>query len=121
MAYDYKEAIKEDIRQYINDEIELSEYTADELKEKLEDTLWVSDGVTGNASGSYTFNSWKAKEYVESGGLDIIREMALEGWFDKETLWERFTNEEYEYLDVSIRCYLLNGAIDEVVDELMEE
>ena len=31
---------------------------------------------------------------------------------------EKFLDEDWEYFDVSIRCYLLGQAISEVLDEL---
>lgn len=34
--------------------------SVDELREALNDELWVCDHVTGNASGSYTFSTWQA-------------------------------------------------------------
>ena len=53
--YDYRKAVKEDVLQYIKDEINLEEFDSlEELEEKLNDELWTEDSVTGNASGSYT-------------------------------------------------------------------
>ena len=34
---------------------------------------------------------------------------------------KRFLNEDWEYLDVTIRCYLLGQAINKALDELLEE
>lgn len=59
--YNYIEAMKEDIKEYIKNEVTLSDYSdRDELEKHLNDTLWTEDSVTGNASGSYTFNTYKA-------------------------------------------------------------
>lgn len=115
--YNYREAIKSDIREYIKDNVNTNEFTPDELQEYLEEQLWVNDSVTGNASGSYTFNRWEAREYVQDN-MEIVNEMVEAGWLDKESLCDKFLNEEWEYIDVSIRCYLLGEAISEVVDEL---
>lgn len=62
--YDYLEAIKADVKDAISDNYDLNEYRGDRegLEEKLNDDLWTNDSVTGNASGSYTFNSYTAKE-----------------------------------------------------------
>ena len=58
MAYDYREAVKNDVLDYINSEIDFEEFdTLEELEEHLNEVLFVHDSVTGNASGSYTFNS----------------------------------------------------------------
>lgn len=62
MAYDYYANVKDDVLSYINDEIRPGEYwDRDELESHLNDTLCADDSVTGNCSGSYTFNSAKAK------------------------------------------------------------
>lgn len=123
--YNYQAAMKEDVLEYISEN-----YTQEELLEKLKDKdnfyedlnndLWVYDGVTGNASGSYTFNTWKAKEYVESN-LDILREAIEEFCVEPKTFMEKFLNEEWEHFDVTIRCYLLGGIVSEALEELEEE
>ena len=62
--YNYLEAVTDDVREYIRDEIDLSEWKGDRdgLEEKLNDDLWTADSVTGNASGSYYCNAWRAEE-----------------------------------------------------------
>lgn len=61
--YNYLEAVKEDVKEYIEENIDLSEFgDIEELKEKLNEDLWINDSVTGNASGSYTYNRAKAKK-----------------------------------------------------------
>lgn len=55
--YNYFKEESQDIRNYINEEINFSEFEGlEELEQYLNDTLWTEDSVTGNASGSYTFN-----------------------------------------------------------------
>lgn len=116
--YNYLESIKEDVKEYIENEITLSDYEdREELENALNDDLWIDDSVTGNGSGSYTFNSYKAKEYLE-GNEDLVREMCNEFCVDAQTIADKFLNEDYEYFDVSIRCYLLGQAINEVLDEM---
>lgn len=118
MSYNYMDAMVEDIKDYIEDEVELSDYTdLEDFRDKLNDDLWVDDGVTGNASGSYTFNSWKAKEYVIDN-MDLVAEMADEFGVDNATLGEKFREGAWEYFDVSIRCYLLGQAIEQALEEL---
>ena len=122
--YNYYEAMKEDILEYISEN-----YTQEECLEKLQDKdtfyeelnddLWVCDSVTGNASGSYTFNTYKAKEYVEDN-LDILKEALSEFGVEHETFFEKFMGEEWEYFDVTIRCYLLGAAISEALSDLEE-
>ena len=88
-----------------------------DLKEELNDKLFVDDGVTGNASGSYTFNSYEAKEYVLSGGSQILKDAVDEGYLTAENFANYFSEEDWESLDVICRCYVLSAAIDEAVDE----
>lgn len=119
--YNYLEAMKEDIvdvfSDYYNEE-DLKEFNdLDELKEDLYDKLWIDDSVTGNASGSYTFNSYQAKENVMDN-MDLCKEALEEFCVDAETIGEKFLNEDWEYLDVTIRCYLLSQAIEEAIGEL---
>ena len=98
MMYNYSEAIKDDIRNYLDndfdwDTVRENEMDADELKEQLNDDLWIDDSVTGNASGSYTFNSYKAGEYVKEN-IDLCREMVNEFCIDADTVAEKFLNED---------------------------
>lgn len=123
--YNYYVSMKEDIQEYIKEN-----YTKEELNEKLEDVeafqeelnddLWITDSVTGNASGSYTFNRWTAREYVIEN-LDILKDALEEFGTAAETIGNNFLDEEWEYFDVTIRCYILSGVISEVLEELEEE
>lgn len=114
--YNYIAAITEDIKEYIKNEILLSDYSdRDELEEYLNDTLWTEDSVTGNASGSYTFNTYKAEEYI-CHNLDLLAE-AVQEFGCTENVLENGA----EWCDVTIRCYLLGQAIAEVLDDMEEE
>ena len=115
--YNYLEAVKEDVREYIREEISLGEYAGrrDELEEHLNDTLWVEDSVTGNASGSYYCNTWKAAEAL-CHNWDLLEEAMREFCCEDENVIEKGE----EWCDVTIRCYLLGQAISEVLDELEE-
>lgn len=113
--YNYIEAMKEDIRNYINNDLE--EELADDLddaEEQLYDLLWIEDGVTGNGSGSYTFNRAEAREYV-TDNMDILEEALREFCVAADTIASRFCADDWEYFDVTIRCYLLGTAISEVL------
>lgn len=121
MFYDYLEAVKDDVKEYIRNEVNVGDYSdRDEMGERLYDTLFCEDSVTGNASGSYTFNRYKAKEYIESDpeAYTYIRELVGEYGMDAETVADKFLNEDWEYWDVSIRCYLLYQAVDKALEEL---
>ena len=123
--YNYYLAMNDDIRDYIREN-----YTEEEIRENLEnrstweeelnDDLWTEDSVTGNASGSYTFNRCKAEEYVTDNN-DLLREALREFCVDAETIAEKFLDEEWEYFDVTIRCYILGSVLYEVLDEIEAE
>ena len=116
--YNYLEAMKSDIKDYIKNEVNTSNYSdREELENDLNDILWNEDSVTGNASGSYTFNRADAKEYV-ADNMDLLAEACKEFCVDNETVCEKFFAEDWEYFDVTIRCYLLSQAISEVLDEI---
>lgn len=124
MNYNYLENMKEDIKEYILNDSELSIddliYNRSELEEKLNDDLWAYDGVTGNASGSYTFYRYKAREYVLDN-MDLLEKMCNEFCVDAETIGKKFLDGAWEWMDVSIRCYLLGQAISEVLDDIENE
>ena len=114
MRYDYNEAIREDVKEYIKNEIDLEEWRGnrDGLEEKLNHLLWMVDSVTGNASGSYTFNTYEAEENI-CHNLDLLAEACEEFGVSMDVL-----KDGAEACDVTIRCYLLSGAISDVLDEL---
>lgn len=112
--YDYRAEMIEDIKAYI-EENDINPYEVDQ--DDLNDDLWIADSVTGNASGSYTFNSFKAKEYV-TDNMDLVLDMTSEFGIEAETIAEHFLNEDWEWFDVSIRCYLLGECISEALEEL---
>lgn len=131
MKYNYKKEMRERIVDYIqmnylgklieinnsDDESEKKD-RIDTLYETLYDELWVEDYVTGNGSGSYTFNRSKAREYV----LDNM-ELAVEAYDEFgeiNELTKDMKNEDWERIDVTIRCYLLSGCITDAIEEGME-
>lgn len=126
--YDYERAVREDVREWINEhEAELSEKfadgngvwltedNADEVREYLYDRLFVCDAVTGNESGSYTFNAWRAEEYL-CHNMELLGEALEEFCCDASYILKNGV----EACDVTIRCYLLGGAISEVIDEMID-
>ena len=117
--YNYMEAMKQDIKTYLEDEFEYrySEMDHDELEQELYDDLLINDSVTGNASGSYTFCRATSKEYVIDN-MEICKEAIDEFCVDSNTVADKFLSEDWEYFDVTIRCYLLGQAIAEVLEEV---
>ena len=76
--------------------------------------------MTGNGSGSYTFNRATAKEYVEDN-MDLCLDACKEFGVDGADAFEKLCSGEWEYFDVTIRCYLLGECIAAALDELEEE
>ena len=114
MRYDYEQVMKEDITDYIKEN-----YSAKEVLDLDYDTLfeelWVADSVTGNASGSYYCNTWKAEEAI-CHNLDLAQEafeeFGYEGIpFDKGA----------EYIDVTIRCYMLGQVLSDTLYDVQQE
>lgn len=116
--YNYLEAVTSDVLDYIKEEINLDEWKGNRegLEEKLNDELWTVDSVTGNASGSYTFNTWEAEENL-AHNWDLLAEALDEFGQDGTDVLRQGA----ESMDVTIRCYLLGQAIAEALDELEEE
>ena len=120
MKYDYLEAMKSDVLDYIREEVNAGEFSdREDLENKLNDDLFINDSITGNASGSYTCNSYTAKEYVFDN-IDLLNE-AITEFCEDDVIGEKFLNEEWEWMDVTIRCYLLGQAISEALDDIEEE
>jgi hypothetical protein len=117
--YDYRQAVMDDIRNYIKDNgILVTPNNRCRLEEELNDSLWTNDSVTGNASGSYTFNTWQAEENL-CHNMDLLAE-AIDN-FGADAGTYKDCMESAETADVTIRCYLLNECISSVLDELEEE
>lgn len=119
--YDYREAMAEDVKEWIKNEVDLTEWTEDRegLEQQLNDDLWTTDSVTGNGSGSYTFNRVQASLYVLDN-MDVLNEAFDELATDPATVGDKFLSEDWEYFDVTIRCYLLGSVISDVLDEMEE-
>lgn len=115
--YDYRKALEEDIMEYIDSNFGraiLCEMYKEDAYEKLYDELWVADSVTGNASGSYYCNAWKAEEAI-CHNIDLWCE-ACEEFGEEKPRWKGA-----EHADVTIRCYLLSEVLSQVLDEMFDE
>lgn len=112
--YDYRKAVKDDVIEYIkNNNLTAADFqNLADCQERLHDYLWTADSVTGNGSGSYTFCTYKAEENI-CHNLDLLGEALEEFGCDGDVL-----KNGAEWCDVTIRCYLLVGAIDEAIEEL---
>lgn len=126
--YDYKAALKDDIKfvsqdyewgeailtQYLKEDEDISE-----LRDKMYEDLWDDDSVTGNGSGSYTFNREDAKNYVLEN-MNLLHDACIDFDCDPELIGKKFLEEDWEWFDVTIRCSLLGIAIEELLDEIFD-
>lgn len=115
--YDYRQSMIEDIKDYLNDNYTPEELSSkgskDELFDDLYEELWTADSVTGNASGSYTCNRWKAEEHV-CHNWDLLSDAIWEfGLIDNNVI-----QKGAEWCDVTIRCYLLSECLREVLEDI---
>lgn len=117
--YDYFDVMMQDVREAIPYTVSLEDFRTDRegLEEELNDRLWISDSVTGNASGSYFCNAWRAEEAI-CHNWELLEETA--DAFGYENVGDVLKRGP-ETADVIIRCYLLPQVIREVLDEMEED
>lgn len=118
--YDYQKAVEDDVREYILCNIaSLSKKYADkeEAIEDLSGDLFTNDCVTGNGSGSYTLCNWEASVNL-AGNWDLVCDAYEEFGFESIPFADMRLPER---MDVTVRCYLLNSAVAEVVNEMWDE
>lgn len=121
--YNYRESVKDECINAIKDR-----YTDEELKEIFNnesddylfnscyDDFWVDDSITGNGSGSYTFNSYTAGENLV-GNYDLLCDALREFGCDSVDVLEKGE----EWCDVTIRCYLLGECLTDAIEELKND
>lgn len=119
----YFEQVKADVNEYMEDNeyyFNLSDYAdVDEFQDRIYESMFVADSVTGNGSGSYTFNREEAKKYVLAD-IDTVKEALSEFCVSAEEVGNKFLEEDWEYLDVTARCYILGQAVGAWIDENRE-
>lgn len=117
--YDYRTTVYEDVKEWIenNEDWIPAEvrYNRDDLEQWLYDELWTVDSVTGNGSGSYTFNTYEAEENI-CHNLDLLAEACEEFGGNMDVM-----KDGAEACDVTIRCYLLGESIARVISDLDDE
>lgn len=120
-VYNYENEVRNDVINYGNEWLSynnetVTENNIDDIRDRLYEAMWTSDSVTGNGSGSYTFNRWIAEENL-CHNIDLFLEAAKEFSSDIASLME----EGAEAMDVTIRCYLFSQFLDEFLDEKLNE
>lgn len=124
--YDYEEAVRSDIKDYIlenYDRNDLADFDdEDDFKDCLIDILVNEDSITGNISGSYYYNIYKAQEAL-IGNMGLLRAACEELDLSNEEIGEHFLDGDFEYFDCMVRCYIViyTNVIEDAVDELLEE
>lgn len=120
MEYNYEESLYDDITDVIKeaypDYKDRIGEDREAFQEELYDDFFVNDRVTGNGSGSYTFDSLKAGEYL-AGNWDLLADAIEEFGSDGAELLRQGP----EACDVTVRCYLLGQVLDKVLDDLATE
>ena len=111
MDYNYKtemyDAVLESVTEWLDVNPEALEgVNGDylELYEGLYDFLWFDDSVTGNGSGSYTFDEHFASECLV-GNYSLLQE-ALDDYGQFPLI-----EVSAQVFDVTIRCYLLSEVL----------
>lgn len=125
--YNYREAVYDDIESYIDGYLEYAlpdcyDCTYNELdRNALFDILYnemvCSDCITGNASGSYTFNYYRAEEYL-CHNWQLLEEALISFGYECSI---NILDKGAEWCDVIIRCYLLPEALQKAIDEHADE
>jgi hypothetical protein len=128
-TYNYRESIKADIEEMLNNgdfDYIVHNYTdeewnlledadKEELEQELYDAMWACDGITGNASGSYTFSTYQAEENL-CHNLDLLADAC--DYFGSNT---DILKDGAEACDVTIRCLLLGECLSEVLNEMLND
>ena len=117
--YNYREVIKADIREWLNDNPYEGE--PDDIFENIYDQIWGEDDVTGNGGCWYDSES-RCEEYI-CHNFDLFFEALLEfGELEAELIQQikRYHEEGSfaRFADCTIRCYLLSECLYEVLKEL---
>lgn len=118
--YDYREAMVQDIIDYIKDNnIYIDDEDNDKIEDQLNDELWDNDQITGNG-GKFYASEEKCQEYVATN---------LILYFEAATEFNYFPNyhsnwiyiHPAQYMDSTIRCFLLRECIWRALKKLRKE
>lgn len=125
--YNYMEAVYDDIEAYIDGYLKYAlpdcydstynELDRNALFDVLYDDMFIDDYITGNASGSYTFNTYKAEEYI-CHNWELLEEALISYGYECSI---NILDKGAEWCDVIIRCYLLPEALQKAIDKHADE
>lgn len=116
--YSYPSHVKQDIKEFIEKRLDSGTFGMliqgdEDTIQDVEDLMFDQDEITGNASGSYTFNTFKAEQNL-MGNWDLLKE-AKEELQPNVDLIEKGP----EFCDVMIRCYLLDWCFNKALGEIV--
>lgn len=118
--YDYKMAVYNDVLNYVKEEIDRSQFTSSEdLADYLKQILRDCDDVTGRGSHSYTCNSELSRLWI-SQNFELLAEALDNGGYSLNDVLDTIYSGA-DALDVVIRCYLLDDAIDLVCSDDIDD
>lgn len=118
--YNYKEEVKRGVEIWIRDNWNFDpaeDY--EDVRIELSDEMWVDDNITGNGKDFYASEE-DCFNYL-SGNFDLLYEAAQEFCMDDDinSLIHHYEHKSLaQYFDCTIRCYLLDECIAEVLEEL---
>ena len=120
--YNYREIMKADIRQWLQDNAqEYANVPEADLYDHLNDLMWVDDNITGNNEFFYD-SEYKCEEYL-CHNFDLLFEALFEfGEFEADIVDKVHEVNEHgtfaRWADCTIRCYLLGECLWQVLKEL---
>lgn len=122
-AYDYRTAMKADIKKYIKEYPTTFRITSPEdyykMLDAFYDEIYYTDEITGNGELFYASEA-KCAEYVMS---NLLLFFAADG---KVPETDKFDDDDWLYygaqhMDRIIRCYLLRDVLEEVFEEMYND
>lgn len=122
--YNYRQAVKESIYDYIKEDLidlkleNVDRQNLDDLEDYLYELVINDDLVTGNMSGSFFCNSYKAEECLCHNFNEMSS--ALEYWEIPLEDCKRFIDCP-ELMDVLIRMTYVREVVCEIVKEINEK
>ena len=126
----YLEMVKDSIEEYIGNNsldavlgwcrAETCE-DLDDLENRMCDMLYSTDDITGYESKSYYFDADRAKEMVFDNLETVTEALNHDSCWIPDEVSEAFKLEQWELIDMTARCYVLDEAVSDYVAEHKEE
>ena len=120
MAYDYYKEVTDDVIEYLRENRYMMDDDEDinDVAEEIYDDLIENSDITGNMSGSYTFDSFKAKGYVLDN-FDLFKAACDDFGYGYADVGEWFLDELWETMDVIIREFVLRECVENAINEYL--